>query len=85
MDKKLFERIDEILWEDWDPIGINDYGGPKDEYQSYVPSIARLLNESKDESKISELLLHHANLNMGLSTKLEDHKLTATKLLRLKE
>jgi hypothetical protein len=26
--KKLFDEVDKILWEDWDPIGINN-----DEYR----------------------------------------------------
>jgi hypothetical protein len=36
----LYKRIDEILWEDWDPIGVVAFGdAARDEYQSYLPSI----------------------------------------------
>jgi hypothetical protein len=35
---KLHKIIDEILWNDWDPIGVNEYGeDARDEYQSYLP------------------------------------------------
>ena len=29
--KKLYNQIDEILWKDWDPIGINDEEQIRDE------------------------------------------------------
>ena len=37
-DKELsiYKRIDEILWKDWDPIGVNDFSEARDEYQSYI-------------------------------------------------
>ena len=45
----LYRKIDDILWLDWDPIGVNDMA-PRDEYQSYVPGILRLV-KSKAEKK----------------------------------
>ena len=79
---KLWEQVDRILWEDWDPIGIND-SGPKDEYSGYVPSVIKLLNQDADEKKIAKLLLEHANINMGGSTIIEDHLNVAKKLKQL--
>lgn len=79
---KLWEQVNRILWEDWDPIGIND-SGPEDEYSGYVPSVIKLLNQDADEKKIAKLLLEHANINMGGSTKLEDHLKVAKKLKQL--
>lgn len=83
--KELHTKVDKILWEDWDPIGVNDYGGPKDEYRGYVPSIIKLLENDADESKITKLLHEHANVNMGLSSKLADHIVVARKLLDIKK
>jgi hypothetical protein len=37
-DEILYEKIDEILWLDWDPIGVNEFE-VRDEYQSYTPAI----------------------------------------------
>lgn len=39
--KELYTAIDEILWNDWDPIGVSDIA-PRDEYQSYTPTIFSL-------------------------------------------
>lgn len=80
----LWIEVDKILWEDWDPIGMNDYGGPDDEYRGYVPSIINLLMDDVDELKIAKLLHEHANVNMGLNTQLLDHLEIAQKLKALK-
>lgn len=66
--KGLSAQVDKILWEEWDPIGVNDYGGPDDEYRGYVPSIVALLQRNEDELKIAELLHQHANVNMASPT-----------------
>lgn len=81
---KLWKEVDKILWEEWDPIGVND-SGPNDEYSSYVPSIVKLFNEGADEHKISKCLQHHASVNMGLSNSIfEHHQKIAKKLCALK-
>lgn len=80
---KLWIKVDTILWEDWDPIGVNKDGGPDDEYRGYVPSIVKLLEAGGDESKITKLLHHHANDNMGLSTAKSNHSEVAKKLVSL--
>lgn len=80
--KDLWEAVDKILWEDWDPIGINDCG-PDDEYRSYVPSVIQLLKEESDKDKLIKLLHQHANINMGLSTDKRFHEEVAAKLLAL--
>ena len=81
--QQFFDQVNAILWEDWDPIGMNDTLGVRDEYRSYVASIVKLLSEHADEHKLTKLLHHHANVNMGLSTELEDHRETAGKLRSL--
>ncbi|MCJ8290441.1 MAG: hypothetical protein HRT58_12310 [Crocinitomicaceae bacterium] len=75
--KELWIKVNDALWEKWDPVGVNDYGGPSDEYSGYVPSVMTLLENEADELKIARLLLEHANVNMGLSSRLEDHIETA--------
>lgn len=80
--KELFDKVDKILWEDWDPIGIND-DGCEDEYRGYVPSIVKLLREGANEKKIAKKLYEHANINMGVTSKIEDHGGVAKKLKAL--
>jgi hypothetical protein len=43
-DKELliYKRIDEILWNDWDPIGVKEFPEARDEYQSYIYRIYEL-------------------------------------------
>ena len=80
---ELWIKVDKILWEDWDPIGVNDKGAPDDEYRGYIPSIIKLIIADADESKITKLLHQHANMNMGLSTNVADHAEIARKLKKL--
>ena len=39
---QLYKGIDEILWKDWDPIGVSGMGAPRDEYGAYVPEVFKL-------------------------------------------
>lgn len=79
----LWIAIDNILWEEWDPIGINSDAGAVGEYRGYIPSILTLLSENADAYKMQRLLHQHANVNMGLSTSLEAHKAIAQKIIAL--
>lgn len=80
---ELFTRIDKLLWEEWDPIGVRDYGGPDDEYRGYVPIIVALLAEGASELQIAEQLYKIATVAMGLSSSLSDHLEMANELKRL--
>jgi hypothetical protein len=82
-DRQLFDQIDRILWEDWDPIGLNKKGGPVDEYRGYVPSIISVLKKGADLQKIADSLNHHASVNMGLSAPFDHHEKIAVKLKAL--
>jgi hypothetical protein len=39
----LIEWVDEILLQEWDPIGVRDIPQCADEYSSYAPEIADLV------------------------------------------
>src|SRR5215213_3739205 len=49
----LYKKIDDILWFDWDPIGVNKFA-PRDEYQSYVPEVFDLVKANADHQQIAE-------------------------------
>lgn len=51
----LYKKIDDILWFDWDPLGINGFA-PRDEYQSYIPQILRLKIADAPLQQIADLL-----------------------------
>lgn len=49
------KSIGTILFQDWDPIGVNDLA-PDDEYDSYIGGIYRLLVDNKSIPDIAEYL-----------------------------
>ncbi len=62
---KLRIAIDKILWEDWDPIGVNDMA-PRDEYRSYVPQILNMMMAGATVTLIAERLYYIETVTMGL-------------------
>ena len=82
-EKKIYDAIDEILWRDWDPIGINDNEIIRDEYQSYAYLIFRLKMQGADEMKISQYLFELAWENMGMTSDLEHCKVVARKIFEI--
>jgi len=77
----LCKKIDDILWFDWDPIGINDIA-PRDAYQSYVPEIFRLVKSKSDRQEIANRLLKLENEIIGLSGTIENCLTIADKILK---
>lgn len=62
----LIARVDSVLWEVWDPIGVNDAPEARDEYTSYAPDVAHLLRSGASDAEIE----HHLAtlvLDMGIS------------------
>ncbi|MFZ1702937.1 MAG: hypothetical protein WAT79_01250 [Saprospiraceae bacterium] len=82
--KKLYQEIDEILWNDWDPIGINDVA-PRDEYQTYTPLIFSLKRKGANEEEISNRLHELEKTTIGVSGNLENCKNVARKIIELNE
>ncbi|BEG99076.1 hypothetical protein [Bacteroides sedimenti] len=66
-DKSIYQAIDEILWRDWDPIGVNDNEDIRDEYQSYTPHIFSLKKQGADIHKIAQHLYQFETINMGMT------------------
>ena len=52
--KAVASRINEVLYEDWAPIG--SCGLPRDEYESYVPRVISLLASGASESELANYL-----------------------------
>jgi hypothetical protein len=62
----LIAEVDAVLWEVWDPIGVNDAPEARDEYTSYAPGVAQLLRSGASDAVI-ERHLATLILDMGLS------------------
>lgn len=63
----LYKRIDEILWKDWDPIGVCGASGARDEYRSYLAQVFRLVLDGTSQDQIAEYLFSLETDAMGLS------------------
>jgi hypothetical protein len=64
--KTLYNEIDKITWNHWDPIGVNEYEEARDEYYSYLPKILRLLLSGAARNTIADSLFKIETKNMGL-------------------
>jgi hypothetical protein len=77
----LYKKIDDILWFDWDPIGINGLA-PRDEYLGYVPEVFGLVKAKVDRQEIANLLYKLGTKNMGMGRTIENCLTIADKILK---
>ncbi|MDC1161881.1 hypothetical protein OAT18_00410 [Tenacibaculum sp.] len=75
-----YKKIDDILWNDWDPIGINDVA-PRDEYSGYVTGLFNLKKEGADRIKIGKRLLELETNSMGIPSNLDECLIVADKII----
>jgi len=54
LDLAIYNKIDAILYFDWNPIGIDDL--PRSEYYSYIPKIFNLKKEGSNGEIIAQAL-----------------------------
>jgi hypothetical protein len=78
----IYKKLDDILWNDWDPIGIND-SAPRDEYSGYVAGIFKLKKENADRIKIGKRLLELETNSMGVRGNLDNCLIVADKILNV--
>lgn len=81
--KALYKTIDEILWNDWDPIGMKLNEGPRDEYESEVPVIFSLKIRGADIETIAGKLHQIESKTMGMDGGYENCKRIAEKIFNL--
>ena len=78
---RLYRAVREILFREWDPIGIYA-GAPDDEYDSYVPKVCALLMDGADAVKIASRLQDWTTNAMGLTSVDADHSRRVARRLR---
>jgi hypothetical protein len=64
---RVHHRVDEILHYIWDPIGVSGIAEARDEYDSYVPQLVRMLFNGKEEKEIARFLYSIESDRMGLT------------------
>jgi hypothetical protein len=88
----LIEKVQSILWNAWDPIGVRRIteGGPwpDDEYNSYAPSIAGMIWKQDSIDRIADFLDWAVHEHMGMTVDRgatrARHEELAQQLLKLK-
>ncbi len=75
--------VEQVLFNDWDPIGVNDAGiDAFDEYDNYAPKIVTMWFEGAlNEDALVEYLLEMETKNMGLPGNEELARHVAEKLV----
>jgi len=81
--KQLLQAVREVLFREWDPIGVNQYEQCLDEYDGYAPTLCRYLREGADEHRIAAHLGRLARDSMGLTVDEERNRRAARLLLDL--
>jgi len=66
---ELRRRVDEVLYDIWDPIGVNEEPYARAEYDSYVPKVFQLVLENNAVEPISSYLAGAVRTSMGLVPK----------------
>jgi len=77
-DVKLFEIVDHILWEDWNPIELEP--APRDEYSGYTPLIYFDVFHRKPIERIAMKLRRIQEWSMSLKAS-EEHCMSVAKKL----
>ncbi len=81
--KELNQRIDEVLYYKWDPIGVSDEPCARAEYSSYTMTILKYVLK-EDLNQIVNQLSKIETDSMGLTTDSERNLIVAKRLLDYK-
>jgi hypothetical protein len=79
-DAAAYRQLDEFLWQEWDPLGVNNFHEARNEYDVYLPEIFRLLREGATIAEIATHLHHVVTHQMGLNCPFEEQICVAHKL-----
>lgn len=64
--KLELDRLREIGWKEWDPIGLADSSCPRDEYDSYLLQAVSRLRQGQTVDQVADYLENIASEHMGL-------------------
>ena len=79
----LEARVQKILLQEWDPIGVRDIPEAQDEYDIYVSAICRMLREGKSNAELYSHLRWIEMERIGLEGNAQNTQRIATKLVDL--
>jgi len=64
--RAMHQKINRVLQNEWDPIGVADVPEAQDEYESYVPQIYAMLIRGRPVREIFDYLWRAETQHMGL-------------------
>jgi hypothetical protein len=64
---ELYKRCDEVLHYVWDPIGVAGVPQARDEYDSYLPQVFRMVVDGVSRERIVDHLVNVESEYMGLT------------------
>ncbi|MEO6610946.1 MAG: hypothetical protein ABIT05_09295 [Chitinophagaceae bacterium] len=79
----IYKKIDDLLWTERDPIGVNDCEEARDEYTSYALQIWGLKHHQADNETIAKRLFEIETVMMELPGNMERCKELAKKILAI--
>ena len=80
----LLEAVKVLLWEQWDPIGVNAIGDARDEYDSYAFSVWQMLLRNASVEDIAAYLSDLETGHIGLSSDSGRARAVAREAVRLR-
>ena len=75
-------EISRVLWEIWDPIGVNKLPEARSEYDTYVYGVFVLLVSGEPDFQLASHLLNIVHEKMGLTSAKFDDMLPTVRALR---
>jgi hypothetical protein len=66
-DAELYRQVADLLFDEWDPIGLSALDVPRDEYAGIAARLIRMIQDGADEYKVAKHLSETARVDMGLS------------------
>lgn len=80
---EILDAIRDVLYKDWDPVGVNEYSS-RDEYDAYIAPVYRILVGSRSEKELIDTLRRIEDEQIGTGpTGTEKLHAVANKLLGL--
>ena len=78
----MLNQIRELLWLEWDPIGVNTSAVGTDEYDVYAKHVHKMLLAGRDQVAISQYLERAALVDIGVSQSV-NHEAVAARALAI--
>jgi hypothetical protein len=63
--KHLLREVEAVLWEDWDPIGVNDTPEAKGEYDGYAGAVFSVAFKTRSAIAVADHLVSIEHVSMG--------------------